>query len=109
MFDRLKSWFNYDCEYQIFVGLNDKDQHKQIISGIEAWRIIGGIFPDGCTIAGAAGMYRGENEKSLIVTIYGGSMERKAIKAKAELIRQALNQNQVIVTVARSKKTYWIG
>lgn len=109
MFDRLKTWFNYECEYQIFIGLNDKDQHKQIISEMAARRIIGGMFPEGCTIAAADGMYRGENKKSLIVTVYAGSMERKAIKAKAEAIRQELNQNQVIVTVSKAKKTYWIG
>ena len=93
-------------EYQIFIGLNDKDLHYQIIDDRAAVAWIGEMFPAGCTISRNQGLYLGEAENSLTVTVYAPKSEKSLIHAAAEKLRIAFNQNQVILTVVKGKKNY---
>ena len=113
MFDSVKNYvgglLNPVYEYQISIGLNDKDEHRQLISEDLARAFIGSKFAEGCTIYRANGFYCGESEKSLIVIVYAAKSEKDKILQAAEDIRYIMNQEQVIVNVSKAKNTFWIG
>lgn len=68
-------------EYTLFIGMNDKDTHKQELSTEEFKERIANTLGD-CTIReGATGYYTHDNgirviEKSLEVTKFGGSKKK---------------------------------
>ncbi len=113
MFDSVKNYvgglLNPVYEYQISIGLNDKDEHRQLISEDLARAFIGSKFAEGCTIYRANGFYCGESEKSLIVFVYAAKSKKDKILQAAEDIRYIMNQEKVIVNISKAKNTFWIG
>lgn len=94
-------------QYQLYVGLNDKDAKTQIIPTKKALGLIKNViwnYSDGATITTGTGLYRHENgqkviEKTAIITI-NDYMDNQAetIKTILEHLKTALNQESVLVT-----------
>lgn len=78
----------------MYVGMNDKDLHKQVLSDEAFYQAIA-RYIDSCTIFEAKGLYHGELEKSLKLEIYDENEEKYIAIAKT-LCRE-LNQNEIIV------------
>lgn len=87
------------------IGLNDKDLHNQKVSDDDAYNKIVetlglcGII--GATLnGGAIGIYNGEREKSVQITLYKVNMQK--VKAFVEKIKIELNQESVAVEVVKN-------
>lgn len=78
----------------IYIGMNDKDLHKQVLSDEAFYKAIANYI-ESCTIFEAKGLYHGELEKSLKLEIYDENEEKYIAIAKT-LCRE-LNQNEIIV------------
>ena len=78
----------------IYIGMNDKDLHKQVLSDNDFYQAIA-RYIEGCTIFEAKGLYKGEWEKSLKLEIYDDN-EEKYINIAKTLCRE-LNQETIIV------------
>ena len=98
-------WEPLSTNYEIMVGLNDKDTHQQEITDEVALDRIGTILQE-CTIQECHGFYHGEHEKSFRVTVYG--VELPKVLHKASKIRRSLNQECVIVTDIKEQKSTFI-
>ena len=95
-------------EHTLFIGMNDKDTHKQELSLDEFKQRISNTLGD-CTIKeGATGYYTHDNgvkvvEKSLEVKKFGGS--KRSIINLAKQLKQTLNQESIILNTKRSNST----
>ena len=96
-------------EYTLFIGMNDKDTHKQELSTEEFRERIANTLGD-CTIReGATGYYTHDNgtkviEKSLEVTKFGGT--KKSIVNMVKQLKQILNQECIILKTQISKSDF---
>ena len=96
-------------EYTLFIGMNDKDTHKQKLSTEEFKERIANTLGD-CTIReGATGYYTHNNgirviEKSLEVTKFGGS--KRSIVNMVKQLKQILNQECIILKTQVSKSEF---
>ena len=96
-------------EYTLFIGMNDKDSHKQELSTEEFKERIANTLGD-CTIReGATGYYTHDNgvrviEKSLEVTKFGGS--KKSIVNIVKQLKEVLNQECIILKTQVSKSEF---
>lgn len=93
------------ANYEIMVGLNDKDSHTQEITTDDAMNLVGMLFGD-CTIQQCIGFYQGEREQSLKVTVYGQYF--KEMKCTCQEIRRRLNQECVILTNIKEQESTFI-
>ena len=78
----------------MYIGMNDKDLHKQVLSDTEFYSAIAKHIED-CTIFPAMGLYHGELEKSLKLEIYDENEEKYIAIARKLCVE--LNQNEIIV------------
>ena len=78
----------------MYIGLNDKDLHKQVLSDEAFYKAIA-QYIESCTIFEAKGLYHGELEKSLKLEIYDEDVEKYIVIAKKLCVE--LNQNEIIV------------
>lgn len=96
-------------EHTLFIGMNDKDTHKQELSLEEFKSRISNTLGD-CTIKeGATGYYTHDNgvkviEKSLEVTKFGGT--KRSIINLAKQLKQTLNQESIILKTQVSKSDF---
>ena len=96
-------------EHTLFIGMNDKDTHKQELSLDEFKKRIANTLGD-CTIKeGATGYYTHDNgvkvvEKSLEVTKFGGT--KSSIVNLAKQLKQTLNQGAIILKTQVSKSDF---
>lgn len=87
------------------IGMNDKDEHKQIITDLEAHEIImksvasAGII-GGTLKSGNIGMYNGEIEKSCELVLY--DVARENVLVLCDILKMALNQESVAVEVVKN-------
>ena len=93
------------ANYEIMVGLNDKDSHKQEISTDDAIEIVGTLFGS-CTIQQCIGFYNTEKETSLRVTVYGQYYQE--MKCTCQEVRRRLNQECVILTNIKEQESTFI-
>lgn len=96
-------------EHTLFIGLFDKDTHKQELSTSDFKKIISNTLGD-CTIKeGNEGHYTHNNgekvtEPSLEVKKFGGS--KRSIINLAKQLKQQLNQESIILDTKRSNSTF---
>lgn len=96
-------------EHTLFIGLYDKDTHKQELSNIEFKQIISNTLGD-CTIKeGQTGYYTHDNgvkvtEPSMEVKKFGGS--KRDIINLAKQLKTLLNQESIILETKRSNSTF---
>ena len=87
-------------KHTLYVGLNDKDKHKQLIKPIKAQDLIKTILNnngiDGATFIGSKGVYKTEVENSFKIEILFA--KDKQIKKSIKEIKRRLNQESVAVT-----------
>lgn len=94
---------NKEIKYTMYVGLNDKDTYKQIISTSDAEKKVEGIilkYLDGFTRIYGRGAYMDEKktitrENSLIYIFYSATDED--VKSIMNEIIKELNQNSVLI------------
>ena len=89
--------------YTVYIGMNDKDEHKQVISTENFKNIIGEKF-ENCTILDTTGFYRGEQERSLQVTVYG--IDEKTLTMKINELKKTLNQESIGYAPLTTKATF---
>lgn len=83
------------------IGLNDKDEKRQIITDGAARRIIENAFArryDGATFSEAVGLYMGGFENSIRVEVLWSESAKDA--AICEELKKALNQDCIYLEVA---------
>lgn len=93
------------------IGLNDKDLHTQVITEevaldkivatLKSNNIIGATFK-----LGNVGVYMGEVEKSVEVTLY--EVELDNVKKACEDLKIALNQESIAVEVVKNVNVMFI-
>jgi hypothetical protein len=85
------------------IGLNDKDTKKQILTVVNAKKIIEDAclkLTDGATIYDANGIYKHDDgrkvsEKIIRVELYNANIER--VKALCAILKKSLNQEAIAV------------
>lgn len=85
--------------YKIYLGTNDKDEHKKIKSNATIEKIIDTLALDkfdGYTLTDAVGHYKKEREKTYVIEII--TDDEKSVKALAEALKVALNQQEILTT-----------
>lgn len=82
--------------WKFTIGMNDKDLHKQILTRSQFDDIIISVVGD-CTFQSAKGVYKGEIENTLIVSVYGKFDLAGARMAARELCHR-LNQETIIIS-----------
>ena len=99
-------------QYTIYVGLNDKDQNKQIMSTSEAIKTVDGIFINNSvdfTRFEGKGEFKFNNseyfENSLIYEVYGE--DRESIQNISSQICKQLNQKCVLIKYERCFSTFY--
>ena len=94
-------------KYSIYIGLNDKDKHKQVIKDKKAINIIQGIMKseniEGFTIKHNTGYWQGELENSKELVIYDNEQAKKRIVRAIRKIKLLLNQQEVILEITQPK------
>lgn len=94
-------------QYQIYIGLNDKDTRTQIVKTETALSYIENLvcdYTDGGTISTANGVYKHENgkkiiENTIIVIINDYNDTRKnAVTAIINDAKKTLNQERILLT-----------
>lgn len=87
------------------IGLNDKNEHKQVIEDLTAHDLIlkavsrAGI--NGATLTtGLLGVYEGEKEKSCQLVLY--DVEFAKVEKLCELLKVALNQQCIAVEIIKN-------
>lgn len=89
--------------YSVYIGMNDKDTHKQEISTENFKNIIGKAF-ENCTILETTGFYKGEQEKSLQVIVYG--IDAKTVMMKINELKKTLNQESILITQIKEQPIF---
>ena len=80
-------------KHEIFIGLNDKDEHKQLLSTNAVKLAIAKALQD-CTIFDCTGVYRGEVENSLQIIVYSDDAD---LIAFARWACREFNQYEILV------------
>ena len=92
-----------DIEYKIYIGLNDKDTHKQEVRTDYAIGLIG-LYFECCTVQKVIGYYKQEQENSLIVNVIDNEQKRPDIKRAVENLKYLLNQECILLTETELNK-----
>lgn len=93
-------------EYEIMLGLNDKDTHKQEFNIDFVIDIVGRWF-DSCTIQKCIGFYKGEKENSLKITVYT-EKSLEYMKYQVGTFGLTFNQECVILKDCFLDETFFI-
>ncbi len=99
-------------EYILYIGLNDKDEYRQLIPTEEAQEIINAIcirYVDGYTMTKAEGAWIDEkgkltSEQTLVYTIR--AKEEDIIRIMDDIL-PALNQNSILLEEKNSDSVYY--
>jgi hypothetical protein len=92
-----------DIEYKMYIGLNDKDTHKQEVTTNKAIELVS-LYFECCTVQEVTGCYKREQEKSLIVSVIDNEQKRPDIKRAVENLKFLLNQECILVTETELNK-----
>lgn len=82
--------------YKFYIGLNDKDEHAQVISNANAIKIIKKEFI-AATITLGFGIWMDEVEPCLIVDIIDSSANESNILNRMNIIKEKLNQDFIMM------------
>ena len=82
--------------YKFYIGLNDKDEHIQVISNATAIKIIKKEFI-AATITLGFGIWMDEVEPCLVVDIIDSSANESNILNKMDVIKEKLNQDCIMM------------
>ncbi|HBW39209.1 DUF3574 domain-containing protein [Desulfosporosinus sp. BICA1-9] len=104
-----------EFKYHMYIGLNDKDTYKQIISDDEAQKIVSEIclkYVDGYTVTKRQGVYKDEKgivtqENSLVYEFYSATDDK--IKSVMDEALVKLNQNSILVEKAKVDFKFYEG
>ena len=100
-------------KYTLYMGLNDKDSKVQVISTIEAYKVVSNIIAKdfgGGTIFEAQGIYKHDDgkivfEKTLRIEILFA--EEPQIKALVAELKKIFNQESIAVQVEDINSDLW--
>lgn len=100
-------------KYTLYLGLNDKDRKVQLISTVEAYKVVENLICkefDGATIFEARGIYRHANgavvvEATLRIEILFA--EEPEIRALVETLKKVFNQESVAVQAEEITSALW--
>ena len=100
-------------KFTLYMGLNDKDAKVQVISTIEAYKVVSNIIAKdfgGGTIFEAQGIYKHDNgsivfEKTLRIEILFA--EEPQIKALVAELKKIFNQESIAVQVEDINSDLW--
>ena len=100
-------------KFTLYMGLNDKDLKVQVISTIEAYKVVSNILAKdfgGGTIFEAQGIYTHDNgsivfEKTLRIEILFA--EEPQIKNLVSELKKIFNQESIAVQVNEINSTLW--
>ena len=102
-------------EYTLYIGLNDKDEYRQLISTQEAQEIIDAIcirYVDGYTVTEAKGAW--VDEKNMLtqentLVYHFREADEEALKEIMDRVIAALNQNTIMVEEQTVSYAYYGG
>lgn len=102
-------------KYTVYIGLNDKDSYKQLISSEDAEKKVSAIalkHVDGFTVLSARGAYKDDkgvitDENSLVYEFTFA--EDQQIKAIMDEVIKELNQNSVLVEKKKVNYEFYEG
>lgn len=89
--------------YKFYIGLNDKDEHVQVISNANAIKVIKKEFI-AATIMLGFGIWMGEVEPCLVVDIIEPPGSEPELINKMESIKDKLNQDFIYMVKLNSLK-----
>lgn len=86
----------------LFIGLNDKETKTQLISTLDAYRIVNNILGTDSTITECKGVYTHddgaittENTLEVVLLDFKGNLNREWVLDKVQQIKLSLNQESV--------------
>lgn len=89
--------------YKFYIGLNDKDEHVQVISNVNAIKVIKKEFLQ-ATITLGFGIWFYEIEPCLVVDIIDSAANESNIINKMNVIKEKLNQDCIMMVKFDSLK-----
>ena len=89
--------------YKFYIGLNDKDEHVQVISNANAIKVIKKEFLQ-ATITLGFGIWIDEIEPCLVVDIIDSAVNEHRLINKINIIKEKLNQDCVLMAKFDSLK-----
>lgn len=100
-------------KYTLCMGLNDKDSKRQMISTVEAYKIVSNLVSqmfDGGTIYEADGVYKHDDgtiviEKTLKIELLFA--EQKDVKDFCETLKRVFNQESIAVQREEINSELW--
>ena len=94
---------NTTKNYNLFLGLNDKDSKKQEFATLDAYKIASKLATkkfDGCTITQSQGYYRDSNNNLILentLQIQIATNNKKAIFEYCKLLKTIFNQECILI------------
>lgn len=90
-------------KFTLYLGLNDKDTKTQLVSTLEAYKIVTNVlktYTDGATVFEANGIYKHDDgtfttENTLRIELL--FVERETVKTIVDILKQVLNQESIAV------------
>ena len=86
----------------LYIGLNDKDTKSQLISTLDAYRIVNNILETDSTITECKGVYTHkdktitvENTLEVVLLDFDNNLNRDWVRNKTDKIKLALNQESI--------------
>lgn len=104
---------NNTKNYNLFLGLNDKDSKKQEFTTIDAYKICSKLATkkfDGCTITQAQGYYRDSNNNLVLentLQIQIATNDKKAILQYCKLLKTIFNQECILIYEAQYNTIFY--
>lgn len=104
-----------DFKYTMYIGLNDKDTYKQVMSDDEAEKLMSEIclkYVDGYTFSKRQGAYKNEKgvvtkENSLVFEFYDASDEKIRSIMDEALVK--LHQNSILIEKTKVNYQFYEG
>lgn len=84
-------------KYEILLGLNDEDTHKQELTDEQAIHLVSKLF-EYATLSKVQGIYKGELENTLKIEFIGEVRDRVQLVKKVERLKSAFNQECILLT-----------
>lgn len=90
-------------KYTLYMGLNDKDAKVQLVSTLEAYKLVTNLltsYTDGATIFEADGIYKHDDgtivtEKTLRIELM--FIDRSTVKTIVDMLKKLFNQESIAV------------
>lgn len=89
--------------YKFYIGLNDKDEHAQVVSNANVIKVIKKEFI-AATITLGFGIWMDEVEPCLVVDIIDSAANESSILNKMDIIKEKLNQDCIMMVKFDSLK-----